>query len=104
MFYGLPITEPMHIHTLDGEKREATILEKVGDNKYIAEYNGVRCTAIFNVFVGSFYVDDKYGVLQDKSKDAVQERSKDISSPAGNVHHLKTEKQPQHKRRGEPER
>lgn len=31
-----PITEQMHIHSLDGALAEATILEKVGDNKYIA--------------------------------------------------------------------
>ena len=59
-----PITEPMHIHSLGGKMAEATIIDKVGDNRYIAEYNGVKCTAIFNPFVGSFYVDDKYGVLK----------------------------------------
>jgi hypothetical protein len=42
---------------------EATILEKTGDNEYLAEYNGVRCTAIFNIFVGRYYVDDVYGVV-----------------------------------------
>ena len=36
------ITEPMHIHSLDGAMREATIVEMVGENSYIAEYNGVR--------------------------------------------------------------
>ena len=40
------IREPMHIHSLDGELREATIVEKIGANKYIAEYGGVRGTAI----------------------------------------------------------
>ena len=64
---NLPITEPMHIHSLDGELREATIVEKTGDNRYVAEYNGVRCSAIFNPFVGRFYVDDKYGVIKDKT-------------------------------------
>ena len=43
---------------------EATILEKIGDNLYIADYNGVRCTAIFNPFVGRYYVDDVYGVRE----------------------------------------
>lgn len=42
----VPITEQMHIHSLGGGLAEATITEKVGDNKYIAEYGGVRCTAI----------------------------------------------------------
>lgn len=42
---------------------EVTILEKIGDNQYVAEYNGTRCTAIFNPFSGLYYVDDIYGVL-----------------------------------------
>lgn len=67
MINNLPITEPMHIHSLDGELREATIVEKVADNRYVVEYNGVRCTAIFNPFVNRFYVDDKYGVIREKT-------------------------------------
>jgi hypothetical protein len=67
MYDDLPITEEMHIHSLDGELREATIVEKVGDNQYVAEYNGVRCSAIYNPFVGRFYVDDKYGVIKEKT-------------------------------------
>lgn len=55
-----------HIHSLGGEKREATILQKTGDNQYLAEYDGVRCTAIYNPFVGAYYVDDKYGVVKDR--------------------------------------
>ena len=50
--FNLPITEEMHIHSLNGELREATIVEKTGDNRYVAEFGGVRCTAIFNPFVG----------------------------------------------------
>lgn len=60
------ITEPMHIHSLNGQLREATILEKVGDNQYVAEYNGVKCGAVYNPFVGRYYVDDKYGRIKDK--------------------------------------
>ena len=56
----------MHIHSLDGRLAEATIIDKLGDNRYIAEYGGVKCTAIFNPFVGRFYVDDKYGVIKGK--------------------------------------
>lgn len=62
------ITELMHIHSLNGELRKATIVEMVGENAYIAEYNGIRCTAIYNPFVNRFYVDDKYGVLPDQPK------------------------------------
>ena len=61
-----PITEKMHIHSLDGKLDEATIIDKVGDNRYIAEYNGVKCTAIYNPFADRYYVDDKYGVIKDK--------------------------------------
>ncbi len=66
MFNKFPITENMHIHSLDGELREATILGRLGDNDYLAEYNGVKCHAIYNPFVNHFYVDDKYGVIKDK--------------------------------------
>ncbi len=72
----LNITEPMHIHSLNGEMREATIVEKVGNNQYIAEYNGVRCTAIYNPFVNAFYVDDKYGVLSEKPKKPLHEQER----------------------------
>lgn len=68
MFDKFPFTEQMHIHSLDGALREATIVEKIGDNRYVAEFNGVRCTAIFNPFVGRFYVDDKYGIIREKTQ------------------------------------
>lgn len=66
MFNKFPITEKMHIHSLDGELREATILGRLGNNDYLAEYGGVKCHAIYNPFVDKFYVDDKYGVIRDK--------------------------------------
>ena len=62
-----PFTEPMHIHSLNGQLRDATILDRVGDNRYIAEYNGVKCSAIYNPFVNRYYVDDKYGLIKDKT-------------------------------------
>jgi hypothetical protein len=55
------------VHSLK-EKDEVTILHEKGNNDVIAEYGGKRCTAIFNVFVGLFYVDDIYGVLPDQHK------------------------------------
>lgn len=54
-----------HIHSLDGGLAEATILKKTGDNQYIAQYGDVKCTAIYNVFVGRYYVDDKYGIIKE---------------------------------------
>lgn len=50
------------VHSLKA-RAEVTILEKMGDNQYVAEYNGTRCTAIFNPFSGLYYVDDVYGLL-----------------------------------------
>lgn len=66
MFTKFPIKEEMHIHSLNGELREASILGRLGDNDYLAEYNGVKCHAIYNPFANKFYVDDKYSVIRDK--------------------------------------
>ena len=60
-----------YIHSLKDRENdrhvlgEATIIKSIGDNLYLAEYNGVKCTAIFNFFTGSYYVDDVYGVVKD---------------------------------------
>lgn len=43
---------------------EAEIIKSIGDNLYLAEYNGIQCTAIFNPFVGRYFVDDVYGVRE----------------------------------------
>jgi len=43
----------------------ATIEKRTGDNQYVADYNGVKCTAIFNPFQGRYFVDDLYGVIRD---------------------------------------
>ena len=46
-----------YIHSLkQGENHvlgEATILKRLGDNDYLAEYNGVKCHAIFKTTVRS---------------------------------------------------
>lgn len=55
-----------HIHSLKGEMREITVLEKVGDNDYIVDYNGAKCHALFNWFVGQFYADDIYRRLENE--------------------------------------
>lgn len=35
-----------HIHSLNGEMREITVLEQKDNVNYIVEYGGVKCTAI----------------------------------------------------------
>lgn len=44
-----------------------TILSENGCNDVVAEYKGVRCTAIFNIFSGLYYVDNLYGVIKNTS-------------------------------------
>ena len=44
---------------------EAEIIQQIGDNLYLAEVNGVRCTAIFKPFTGRYFVDDVYGVQKE---------------------------------------
>lgn len=53
-----------HINSLDGKFAEVTILQYNGDNDIIVEYNGKKCTAIYNIFAG-YYVDDIYGAIKD---------------------------------------
>lgn len=47
---------------------EAEILNKLGDNLYLAEYGGIRCTAIFNIFAGRYFVDDVYGIYREQEE------------------------------------
>lgn len=44
---------------------EVEIIRQIGDNLYLAEVSGVRCTAIFNPFTGRYFVDDVYGVQKE---------------------------------------
>lgn len=53
------------IHSLDGQFAQVKILSDNGDNNIIVEYNGKKCTAIYNVFVGAYFVDDIYGIIED---------------------------------------
>ncbi len=63
-----------YIHSLKDREHdrnvlgEAEIIRKIGDNLYLAEYNGVRCTAIFNFFTGRYYVDDVYGIQKEATR------------------------------------
>jgi len=63
-----------YIHSLKDKKTdtnhlgEAEIIEYRDNNNVIALYNGVRCTAIFNVFTGAYFVDDIYGRIEEMPK------------------------------------
>lgn len=54
-----------HIHSLNGEMAEITVLEEVGDNDYIVDYKGVKCHALFNLFNCTYYADDVYRRIEE---------------------------------------
>ena len=60
------------IHSLDGQFDEVTIISEKSDNDVIVDYNGVRCTAIYNIFAGCYYVDDIYGIIRSTKNDATR--------------------------------
>ncbi len=53
-----------HIFSLGGEMDEITVLENNGNNKYVVDYRGVKCTAIFNIFENAYYADDIFGRIE----------------------------------------
>ena len=55
-------------HSLNGGTAEVTIVEYNDYNNVVAEYRGHYYTAVFNPFVGCYYVDDKYGYIADYKK------------------------------------
>ena len=59
-----PYTTVAHINSLKGDIDEITVLEDKGNNHYIVDYRGVKCTAIFNFFPCSYYADDVYGRIE----------------------------------------
>ena len=59
-----PFKTQAHIHSLNGKMDEITVLKKVGENDYIANYKGVKCHALFNWFNGTYYADDVYGRIE----------------------------------------
>ena len=50
-----------HIHSLGGKLETVTIIDNNDINHVIAQYHGEYYTAVFNPFVGQYYVDDKFG-------------------------------------------
>ena len=50
------------IHSLNATET-ITLKEKIGNNRYVADYKGTICVAMFNPFDGQFYADDIYGAI-----------------------------------------
>lgn len=59
-----------YIHSLQDKKTgkhnsdEAEIIAHTDNNNVIAEYNGVKYRAVFNPFVGAYFIDDIYGKIE----------------------------------------
>lgn len=51
------------VHSLNA-LAEVEIIEHKDNNHVVAKYNDSYYTAVFNVFVGRYYVDDKYGLIE----------------------------------------
>lgn len=51
------------VHSLK-DLDEVIIVIENGNNNVVAEYKGKHYTAIFNPFVGLYYVDDIYGEIE----------------------------------------
>lgn len=60
-----PYKTTAHIHSLNGEMDEITIIDKIGDNDYIVNYKGVKCYALFNWFNCTYYADDIYTIIKE---------------------------------------
>ena len=62
-----PFKTQAHIHSLKGEMDEITVLKELGNNDYIVDYKGVKCHALFNWFVYTFYADDIYRIVKEET-------------------------------------
>ena len=64
------VTKRGVIHSQE-EKGVQDVLISIGADEngiYKAKVGNKICTAIYNVFVGHYYVDDIYGVLREKEE------------------------------------
>ena len=65
-----PFKTQAHIHSLDGAIDEITVLDIKEDGRqtiYIVDYRGVKCSAIHNPFNCTYYADDIYGIVKEKT-------------------------------------
>ena len=65
-----PFKTQAHIHSLDGQMDEITVLKALkalGNNSYLVDYRGVKCSAIFNPFNCTYYADDIYGIVKEET-------------------------------------
>ena len=54
------------IQSLHGKLGNAKLIRIIGENDYMAEYNGVRFHANFDWDIGQYYVSDMSGIIKEK--------------------------------------
>lgn len=59
-----PFQTQAMIHSLNG-KRDVLILSFENNNNCRAVFGNKLCSAVYNPYVGMFYVDDIYGVIEE---------------------------------------
>ncbi|HIW03163.1 MAG TPA: hypothetical protein H9692_00345 [Firmicutes bacterium] len=65
-----PFKTHAHIHSLNGAMDEITVLGKKEDDRqtiYIVDYRGMKCFAVYNPFHYTYYADDIYGIVKEKT-------------------------------------
>ena len=63
-----------HLHSQDGQMGRAVLLGPTyiygqpQNNSYIFVVGKTLCTGLFNFYVGQYYVDDKYGIIDENNE------------------------------------
>lgn len=61
-----PFNTQAHIHSLNGEMKEITVLgPHTTQSTYIVQYGNIKCTALLNPANFQYYADDVYGVIKE---------------------------------------
>lgn len=69
-----PIEVKAHLNSMDGKTGRAILLgpnylfARPITNSYVFKVGNQLCTGIMNWFVGEYYVDDKYGIVNERNE------------------------------------
>lgn len=69
-----PIEVKAHLNSMDGKTDRAILLgpnylfARPISNSYVFKVGSQLCTGIMNWFVGEYYVDDKYGIVDERNE------------------------------------
>ena len=69
-----PIEVQAHLNSMDGKTGRAILLgpnylfARPITNSYVFKVGSQLCTGVMNWFVGEYYVDDKYGIVDERNE------------------------------------